>query len=160
MFLSKIVISKRPVYTYKCEVIWNGNIRLLMSQNNFFFFFVFCFLFFFLGLDYFSFQLLSELCFPTWLFAFAKVCFKLSDQASMTLSQTQPTIISHQTVGSLDTSTLWHTGRYTHSRTTINTLSFPEQSYIGIPLLPTLVQFSNDVCQVVHLSPYVSNFVN
>ena len=34
-------------------------------------------------LDYFLFQLLSELCFPTWLFAFSKVCFKLSDQASM-----------------------------------------------------------------------------
>ena len=32
------------------------------------------------------FQVLSELCFPTWLFAFSKVCFKLSDQASMQLS--------------------------------------------------------------------------
>ena len=45
----------------------------------FFFFFAFFFLSFFLGLDYFLFQLLSELCFPTWLFAFSKVCFKLSD---------------------------------------------------------------------------------
>ena len=113
-----------------------------------------CFLFFFGGggggggkLDYFLFQLLSELCFPTWLFTFSKVCFKFSDQASMnyryphvasvrllffvsihssiteirdaatvalscctrspmTLSQSKPPIISHQTVGSPDTSTL------------------------------------------------------
>ena len=52
----------------------------------------FSFLFFFfvlLGwgevLDYFVFQLLSELCFPTctWSLALSKVCFKLSDQASM-----------------------------------------------------------------------------
>ena len=50
-------------------------------------------MFFFLGggggggmegeLDYFLFQLLSELCFPTWLFAFSKVYFKLSDKANM-----------------------------------------------------------------------------
>ena len=65
-------------------------------------------------------------------------------------------------LGSPDTSTLWHTDRYPHSRTTINTPSFPEQSYIGmpsqplIPLLPTLAQFSNAVCQVVYLSPLVS----
>ena len=54
----------------------------------FFFFFFFCLFvlfvfFFFLGLDYFLFQLLSELCFLTWLFAFSKVCFMFSDQASM-----------------------------------------------------------------------------
>ena len=154
-------------------------------------------------LDYFLFQLLNELCFPTctWSLALSKVCFKLSDQASMnyqyphvasvrlsslfqytaiteirdastvalcytrslmTLSQSQPAIVSHQTVGSPDTSTFWHTDRDPHSRTTINTSSFPEQLYIGmppspppavIPLLPTLAQFSNVVCQVVHLSP-------
>ena len=36
-------------------------------------------------LDYFLFQLLSELCFPTctWSLALSKVCFKFSDQASM-----------------------------------------------------------------------------
>ena len=170
-----------------------------MFFSSFFFFFL-------LGwgevLDYFLFQLLSELCFPTctWSLAFSKVCFKFSDQASMNsqyphvasvrlsslfpytaiteirdastvalcytrspmnLSQSQPPIVSHQTVGSPDTSTLWHTDRYPHSRTTINTPSFPEQSYIGmpppppdfIPLLPTLAQFSNVVCQVVRLSP-------
>ena len=49
---------------------------------------LFFFFFFFFGgggreLDYFLFQLLSELCFPTWLFTFSKVCFKFSDQASM-----------------------------------------------------------------------------
>ena len=51
------------------------------NEPKFFFFF-----FFFFGggrLDYFLFQLLSELCFPTWLFAFSKICFKFSDQASM-----------------------------------------------------------------------------
>ena len=52
-----------------------------------FFFFFFCLFFFgfffFFGLDYFLFQLLSELCFPTWLFALSKVCFKFSDQAGM-----------------------------------------------------------------------------
>ena len=53
-----------------------------MSQNVVVvFFIVFFFLFLFrAGL---FFQLLSELCFPTWLFAFSKVCFKLSDQASI-----------------------------------------------------------------------------
>ena len=36
-------------------------------------------------LDYFLFQLLSELCFPTctWSLALSKVCFRFSDQASM-----------------------------------------------------------------------------
>ena len=60
----------------------------------FFFCFVFCFLFFLLLFVFFVFwggggswiiffQLLSELCFPTWLFTFSKVCFKFIDQASM-----------------------------------------------------------------------------
>ena len=44
------------------------------------------FFFFFLFRAGLFFQLLSELCFPTWLFEFSKVCFKLSDQASMLLS--------------------------------------------------------------------------
>ena len=150
-------------------------------------------------LDYFLFQLLSELCFPTWLFTFSKVCFKFSDQASMnyryphvasvrllffvsihssiteirdaatvalscctrspmTLSQSQPPIISHQTVGSLDTSTLAYRqiptlknyDKYTFfPRTIIHWNALPA----FIPLLPTLAQFSNAVCQVVHLSP-------
>ena len=132
----------------------------------FFFFFFFCFL----GLDYFLFQLLSELYFPTWLFAFSKIWFKFSDQTSInyqyphvaallclhtqllqrsavalscctrspkTLSQSQPPIISHKTVESPDISTFWHTDRYPHSRTTINTPSFPEQSYIGMPSQPS-----------------------
>ena len=53
----------------------------------FFFCFFFVLVFFFWGggkLDYFLVQLLSELCFPTWLFTFSKVCFKFSDQTSMT----------------------------------------------------------------------------
>ena len=81
------------------------------------------------------------------------------------LSQSQPPIISLQTVGSPDTSTLWYTDRHPHSRTTINTPSFPEQSYIGIssqPAIPqifNLAHFSNFVCQVVHLSPKVSDSV-
>ena len=169
------------------------------------FFFLFFFVFF--GgvggwggkLDYFLFQLLSELCFPTWLFTFSKVCFKFSDQASMnyryphvasvrllffvsihssiteirdaatvalscctrspmTLSQSQPPIISHQTVGSPDTSTLAYRqiptlknyDKYTFfPRTIIHWNALPA----FIPLLPTLAQFSNAVCQVVHLSP-------
>ena len=51
--------------------------------------FLFFFFFFLLGwgevLDYFLFQLLSELCFPTctWSLALSKVCFKFSDQTSM-----------------------------------------------------------------------------
>ena len=75
MFLSKIVISTRHIYTYKC-----GG-----KPATYRFFFCFCFLGGggVGGLDYFLFQLLSELCFPTWLFAFSKVCFTLSDQASM-----------------------------------------------------------------------------
>ena len=177
----------------------------------FFFFFFFCcccfgfvlfLFFFFLGggkLDYFLFQLLSELCFPTWLFTFSKVCFKFSDQASMnyryphvasvrllffvsihssiteirdaatvalscctrspmTLSQSQPPIISHQTVGSPDKSTLAYRqiptlknyDKYTFfPRTILHWNALPA----FIPLLPTLAQFSNAVCQVVHLSP-------
>ena len=166
--------------------------------------FCFFFCFFFVGggvgkLDYFLFQLLSELCFPTWLFTFSKVCFKFSDQASMyyryphvasvrllffvsihssiteirdaatvalscctrspvTLSLSQPPIISHQTVGSLDTSilayrqipTLKNYDKYTFfPRTIIHWNALPA----FIPLLPTLAQFSNAVCQVVHLSP-------
>ena len=138
-----------------------------------------CFLLFFFGggggwiIFYFNF--LSELSFPTWLFAFSKVSFKLSEyviidthtllrwgcsslfpytaiteirnastaalscctRSPMTLSQSQPPIISHQTVGSPDTSPLWYTDRYPHSRTTINTLSFPEQSYIRLPSQPS-----------------------
>ena len=162
----------------------------------------FFFFFFFWGggeLDYFLFQLLSELCFPTWLFTFSKVCFKFSDQASMnyryphvawvrllffvsiqssiteirdavtvalscctrspmTLSQSQPPIISHQTVGSPDTSTLAYRqiptlknyDKYTFfPRTIIHWNALPAV----IPLLPTLAQFNNAVCQVVHLSP-------
>ena len=55
----------------------------------------------------------------------------------MTLSQSQPPIIQHQTVGSPETSTIWHTDRNPHLRTTINTPSFPEQSYIGITSQPS-----------------------
>ena len=128
-------------------------------------------------LDYFLFQLLSELYIPTctWSLALSKVRFKFSDQANMnyqyphvasvrlsslfpstaiteirvastvalcytrspmTLSQSQPPIVLHQTVGSPETATLWHTDRYPHSRTTINTPPFPEQSYTGSPPPP------------------------
>ena len=129
----------------------------------FFFFFFFFFLLLGTGLFFISF-FVSELCFLTWLFAFSKVCFKLSEyeaallylytaiteirdastaalscctRSPMTLSQSQPPIISQQAVGSPDTSTLWHTDRYPYSRITINTLSFPEQAYIGVPSQPS-----------------------
>ena len=76
LFLSKIVISTRHVYTCKCggepyHLKWNYPV---INEPKFFLFLFRAGLFF---------QLLSELCFPTWLFAFSKVCFKLSDQASM-----------------------------------------------------------------------------
>ena len=53
--------SKMAICGYKLAKMWGGD----------------------WGLDYYLFQLLSELCFPTWLFAFSKVWFKFSDQASM-----------------------------------------------------------------------------
>ena len=56
------------------------------------------------------------------------VALSCCSRSPMTLSQSQPPIISHQNVGSPDTSALWHTYRYPHSRNTINTPSFPEQS--------------------------------
>ena len=137
MFFSKIVMSTRHVYTYKCgsepatyRLKWQYPVInepkccflfvccccfLLLFFFVFVFFFLLffflffccCFLlllfvffvfffvvvllllfFFWLGgggweLDYFLFQLFSELCFPTWLFTFSKVCFKFSDQASI-----------------------------------------------------------------------------
>ena len=84
-------------------------------------------------------------------------------RSPMTLSQSHPPMISHQTsstwprcwlghktptqtnkhqtAGSPETSTLWHTYRYPHSRTRINTPSFPEQSYIGMPSQPSYYCF-------------------
>ena len=154
-------------------------------------------------LDYFLFQLLSELCFPTctWSLALSKACFKFSDQTSMnyqyphvasvrlsslfpytaiteirdastvalcytrspmTLSQSQPPIVSYQIIGSPDTSTLAYRqiptlknyDKYTFfPRTIIHWNAPPPPPPVFIPLLPTLAQFSNVVCQVVHLSP-------
>ena len=150
-------------------------------------------------LDYFLFQLLSELCFPTsWLFTFSKVCFKFSDQVSMNYRYPQVASVRllffvsihsyyrdqrhsdcrlvilykvtydrvaipasdylTSTVGSPDISTLAYRqiptlknyDKYTFfPRTIIHWNALPA----FIPLLPTLAQFSNAVCQVVHLSP-------
>ena len=88
MFLSKIVISKHHVYTCKCggkpyHIMKSSKMELsgwncpVINEPKCCFFFLF-----FLALDNF-FQLLCELCFPTWLFAFSKICFKLKNQVSM-----------------------------------------------------------------------------
>ena len=173
-----------------------------------FFFFVVVFFFFFFfwwwwgwgrELDYFLFQLLSGLCFPTsWLFTFSKVGFKFSDQASMNYRYPQVASVRllffvsiHSyyrdqrrsdcrlvmlykvtydrvaipasdylttTVGSPNISTLAYRqiptlksyDKYTFfPRTIIHWNALPA----FIPLLPTLAQFSNAVCQVVHLPP-------
>ena len=145
------------------------------------FFFFFFFFFFLLGLgevlDYFLFQLLSELCFPTctWSLALSKVCFKFSDQASMNyqyphvasvrLSSLFPyTAITE--IRDASTVALCYTGspmtdthtqelRLIHLSQNNHTLEclphLPPPAFI--PLLPTLAQFSNVVCQVVHASP-------
>ena len=199
MFLSKIVISTHHVYTYKYggepatyrEVMYNGNIRLLMSQNV-----VFFFLF---GAGLFLFQLLSELCFPTWLFAFSKVIFKFSDQASM--NYRYPHVASVRLLFFVSIHSYYRDQRRIGCRlvmlykVTYDLIAIPASDYLTpnrrqsrhihtltyrqiptlknydkytffprtiihwnallafIPLLPTFAQFSNAVCQVVHLSP-------
>ena len=70
------------------------------------------------------------------------------------LSQSQPPIISHQTVSSPDTSTLTFKNYYKYTlfpRTIIHWNALPA----FIPLLPTLAQLSNAVYQVevLHLFP-------
>ena len=78
MFLSKIVISTCHVYACKCggepyHIVKSSKMELssYLKWAKMLFFFLFR-----AGL---FFQLLSELCFPTWLFAFSKVCFKLNE---------------------------------------------------------------------------------
>ena len=65
------------------------------------------------------------------------VALSCCTRSLMTLSQSQPPIISHQTVDSPATFTLCHTDRFPHSRTTINAPSFPEPSYTGMPSQPS-----------------------
>ena len=88
----------------------------------------------------------------------ATVALSCCTRSPMTLSQSQPPIISHQTVGSPDTSTLAYRqiptlknyDKYTFfPRTIIHWNALPA----FIPLLPILAQFSNAVCQVVHFFP-------
>ena len=150
------------------------------------------------GGGYFLFQLLSEVCFPTRLFAFSKVCFKFSDQASMNYRYPYVTSVrllffvsihsyyrdqrrsdchlvmlykvTYDLVAILASDyltpnrrqsrhihtlayrqipTLKNYDKYTFfPRTIIHWNALPA----FIPLLPTLVQFSNAVGQVVHLS--------
>ena len=128
-------------------------------------------------LDYFLFQLLSELCFPTctWSLALSKVCFKFNDQASINYQYPHVASVRLSSFVSIHKyyrdqrrvdcrlmlykitydlvaipasdcltpnrrqSRHIHTQAYRqnpHSRTTINTPSFPEQSYIGMPPPP------------------------
>ena len=159
-----------------------------------------CFVFLlFLGLDYFLFQLLSELCFPTWMFAFSKVCFKFSDQASMNYGYPHVALVRllffvsihsyYRDQRSIDYRLVMlykvtydivaipasdyltpnrrqsrhiHTLAYRQIPTLKNYDKYPffPRTIIHwnalpsfIPLLPTLAQFSNAVCQLVHLSP-------
>ena len=148
-------------------------------------------------LDYFLFQLLSELCFPTckWSMALSKVCFKFSDQTNMNYQY--PHVASVRMLFFVSIHSYYRDQRridcrLTFYKVTYDLVAIPASDYLTsnhrqsrhihtlayrqiptlknydkytffprtiihwnalpafIPLLPTLAQFSNVVCQVVY----------
>ena len=143
-------------------------------------------------LDYFLFQLLSELCFPTctWSLALSKVCFQFSDQTSMNYQY--PHVASVRLLFFVSIHSYYRDQgridcRHMLYKVTYDLVAIPASDYLTpnrrqsghinilanydkytffprtiihwnallafILLLLTLAQFSNVVCQVVHLSP-------
>ena len=88
------------------------------------------------GLDYFLFQLFSELCFPTWLFTFSQAVTEIRDASTVALSCCRNPSLRHQTVGSPDTPTLWHTDK-------IPTL----KNYDKYTLFPRTIIHWNALCE-------------